>query len=147
MLITLLGMEWSDRDPQYSFDFVLSIHTYHCNCGNAPLLNSQSLLSVAIFYPPEFLGTAHRLIAVEFIPYSSDEPSAITISAVFDTLAQSVVSVVFVVTSVSHRSQTLGHIPPTMIKVSCKGGSLTQHPSIAITCFIQNENSATRTHQ
>jgi hypothetical protein len=101
MLITLLGMEWNDRDPQYSFDFVLSIDTYHCNYSNAPLLNSLSLLSVAIFYPPEFLGTTRRLIVIEFIPYSSDEPSTITSSAVFDTLALTVVSVVFIGSSVS----------------------------------------------
>ena len=131
---TLLGMEWSDSDTQYSLNFVLSIDTYHCICSNAPLLNPLSVLRVAIFYPPEFLGTAHRHIIVEFIPYSSDEPSTITISAVFDTLAQSVVSVVFVGTSVSRRSQTLGHIPPMMFQVSCKGGSLTRHPSIATTC-------------
>jgi hypothetical protein len=76
-----------------------------------------TVLRVAIFYPPEFLGTARRLIVVEFIPYSSDEPSAITFSAVFDTLALTVVSVVFVGSSVSRRSQTFGQIPPTMHQV------------------------------
>jgi hypothetical protein len=50
-------MEWSDCDTQYSLNFVLSIDTYHCICSNAPLLNPQSILRVAIFYPPEFLGT------------------------------------------------------------------------------------------
>mmetsp|Transcript_14790 Transcript_14790/g.31931 ORF Transcript_14790/g.31931 Transcript_14790/m.31931 type:complete len:225 (+) Transcript_14790:320-994(+) len=108
-------MEWSDSGTENSLNFVLSIDTYHCICSNAPLLNPLSVLRVAIFYPPEFLGTARRLIVVEFIPYSSDEPSAITFSAVFDTLALTVVSVVFVGSSVSRRSQTFGQIPPVVL--------------------------------
>ena len=145
MLITLLGMEWSDSDTQYSLNFVLSIDTYHCICSNAPLLNPQSILRVAIFYPPEFLGTAHRLIVVEFIPYSSDEPSAITSSAVFDALALVVVSVVFVGSSVSRRSQTFGQIPPMMHQVRSKGGLFNRHPYIML--HAVRKNSAPITHQ
>ena len=91
-----------------------------------------TVLRIAIFYPPEFLGTARRLVVVEFIPYSSDEPSAITFSAVFDTLALAVVSVVFVGSSVSRRSQTFGQIPPVMYQVRSIECLFNRHPYIML---------------